>query len=158
MKTIAQFFICLLACFLCNPVKADSKIICDCERQNCICFVQIGDEGIAVEGSIDLLAQQGYLVSERGSTFDINVYEAVCSFQVDHGLYQSGMLDHETLTILIWSSVREEEEIALVWVPTDGGKKRHSKSNCSGMEDPRKMASWNAQKLGIEPCKRCNPQ
>ena len=110
-----------------------------------------------MDGVIDLLAEQGYLSSSRGSTFDSGVHEAVCAFQQDHGLTQSGMLTDETLTMLIWGESSYEEGVT-VWVPTDGGKKRHDKPTCSNMHDPRKMSSINAQQLGIEACKRCKPE
>ena len=68
------------------------------------------------------------------------------------------MLDDETLTLLIWGQASTQDEKIEVWVPTDGGKKRHKKPTCSNMLDPRKMSSMNAEALGIEACKRCNPQ
>ena len=148
----------LLMSMLLFPLCAAADIICNCGMRSCICFVQIGDEGIAVSAVIDLLAEQGYLQSDKGSTFDHRVYDAVCEFQKDHAIMQSGIMDDDTLTMLIWGKQLPEQEVSEVWVPTDGGKKRHSKSTCSNMEDPRKMSSINAQKLGIEACKRCNPQ
>ena len=45
----------------------------------------------------------------------------------------------------------------LVWIPTNGGKKYHSHSGCSQMEDPRQVTEDEAIALGFTPCKRCNP-
>lgn len=44
----------------------------------------------------------------------------------------------------------------LVWVPTKGGKKYHSKSSCSGMEGPMQVTVEHAEGLGYTPCKRCH--
>ena len=43
----------------------------------------------------------------------------------------------------------------LVWVPTKGGKKYHSKATCSGMEDPMQVTVEHAKSLGYDACKRC---
>ena len=44
----------------------------------------------------------------------------------------------------------------LVWVPTKGGKKYHSYSTCSGMEEPMQVTVEHATALGYTPCKRCH--
>jgi len=67
-------------------------------------------------------------------------------------------MDHDILTMLIWGKRMPEENCAEVWVPTDGGKKRHKAPTCSGMYDPRKMSARNAQALGLDACKRCSPE
>jgi len=147
----------LLLMLLIPPCSADD-IACDCTGTKCSCFVQMGDEGIAVDGIIDLLAEQGYLSSNRIGAFDDRIYGAVCEFQKDHAMTQSGVLDDDTLTLLIWGKHMPEENGVEVWVPTDGGKKRHKNPTCSGMYDPRKMSARNAQALGLNACKRCNPE
>lgn len=134
-----------------------AEILCDCSDYPCSCFIQLGDEGIAVKGVINLLNQQGYL-SSRGQVFDREVYEAVCLFQLDHHIIQSGVFDDETLSILISGRVQSAESDEIRWVPTDGGKKYHLRPTCSGMYDPRKISLENAEALGIEGCKRCNNQ
>lgn len=42
-----------------------------------------------------------------------------------------------------------------VWIPTNGGTKYHSKSTCSGMNDPQQVTVEEAKSLGFEPCKKC---
>ncbi len=42
-----------------------------------------------------------------------------------------------------------------VWIPTNGGKKYHSKSSCSGMKNPSKVTKDEAVSLGFGPCGRC---
>lgn len=49
----------------------------------------------------------------------------------------------------------EETEGNLVWVPTNGGKKYHSKSGCSGMENPMQVTLETAMANGYTACKRC---
>ena len=50
----------------------------------------------------------------------------------------------------------EDTEGNLVWVPTKGGKKYHSKSSCSNMEDPIQVTIEHAEANGYTPCKRCH--
>ncbi len=50
----------------------------------------------------------------------------------------------------------EEIEGNLVWVPTNGGKKYHSKSGCSGMENPMQVTLKTAIANGYTACKRCH--
>jgi hypothetical protein len=42
-----------------------------------------------------------------------------------------------------------------VWIPTNGGKKYHSKSTCSNMKNPKKVTLSEAQKEGFTACKKC---
>ncbi len=42
-----------------------------------------------------------------------------------------------------------------VWIPTNGGKKYHSKSSCSGMVDPCEVTKDDAISLGFDACGRC---
>ena len=43
----------------------------------------------------------------------------------------------------------------MVWIPTNGGKKYHSKASCSNMIDPKKVTQSEAESLGFTPCKKC---
>lgn len=151
----------LLALALLLAVPALAAIEDDCGQTPCVCFLQEGDEGIAVEGVTALLAAQGYL-PKKSATFTKNVTAAVVSYQSDNGLEKTGMLDDDTLTLLVFGKTSDELTAAdgssdpnTVWVPVNGGKKRHGKSTCSGMDHPRKMSVRNAEALGIEPCKKC---
>lgn len=45
--------------------------------------------------------------------------------------------------------------IGKVWVPTKGGTKYHSKSSCSGMEEPIQMPEEEAIKEGYSKCGKC---
>lgn len=44
---------------------------------------------------------------------------------------------------------------AMVWIPTKGGKKYHSKSSCSGMIDPIQVTKTEAINQGFTACGRC---
>lgn len=44
----------------------------------------------------------------------------------------------------------------MVWIPTNGGKKYHSKSSCSGMKNPAQVSISSAKAQGFEACKKCN--
>ena len=48
------------------------------------------------------------------------------------------------------------ESCPMVWIPTNGGKKYHSKSSCSNMIDPRYVTLDEALRLGFTSCKRCH--
>ncbi len=45
---------------------------------------------------------------------------------------------------------------AMVWIPTNGGSKYHSRSGCSNMKDPKQVPKSEAEALGFTPCKRCH--
>ena len=44
----------------------------------------------------------------------------------------------------------------MVWIPTKGGTKYHSRSNCSNMDDPEQVTQSEAERRGFTPCKRCH--
>ena len=98
--------------------------------------------------------EQGYLESTEKTVFSLDVYDAVKAFQSIHGLEVTGLMDDETLTMLIWGmdGIPMDAELAVVYVPTDGGIKYHNNSECSKMYDPRKMTVCNAEKLGLGEC------
>lgn len=43
----------------------------------------------------------------------------------------------------------------MVWIPTNGGKKYHSKSTCSNMQDPKQVDPADAEAQGFTACKKC---
>lgn len=43
----------------------------------------------------------------------------------------------------------------MVWIPTNGGKRYHSNSSCSGMISPRRVDLGEARYLGFTACGRC---
>lgn len=51
---------------------------------------------------------------------------------------------------------KSQPDEIMVWIPTKGGKKYHSKKSCSNMEDPEYVPLSEAVALGFEACKRCH--
>lgn len=163
VKRILLFIVFVL---LLQPVAALAlqRPVCDCYQTNCSCFIQLGDEGPIVTAIINLLIDQGYCDDHQDVfCFDERAKNGVIKLQEEYGLPQTGMLDDDTLTLLIWGCLPEElDEKELEsrcdfnWVPTDGGQKRHIKDTCSKMKDPRKVSVRNAEALGYKACKRCN--
>lgn len=51
---------------------------------------------------------------------------------------------------------QEETGANLVWVPTNGGTKYHSKASCSGMNEPIQVSLDTAIANGYTACKRCH--
>ena len=47
-----------------------------------------------------------------------------------------------------------QQQEVMVWIPATGSK-YHSRSSCSGMNNPRQVTLEYAQSHGYEPCKRC---
>lgn len=59
--------------------------------------------------------------------------------------------DKDSVTVPLYS----ENEGDLVWVPTNGGTKYHSRSGCSNMKDPIQVTKDTAIANGYTPCGRC---
>lgn len=154
----------LLFWFLPFSALASSHITDDCGKSPCICFLQEGDEGVAVQGVVKYLKAQHYL-SNSPSSYTSAVTAAVKKLQAAYALDETGTLDDDTLTCLIFGMTADKLDVAQpsstadeVWIPTNGGKKRHSRPTCSKMISPRKMSARNAEALGLDPCKKCNPR
>ena len=45
----------------------------------------------------------------------------------------------------------------MVWIPTNGGQRFHSKSSCSRMKNPQQVTRSQAEAMGFTPCGRCHP-
>ena len=144
---------------------AGAEIPCQCGQEACQCFIQQGDEGPAVEYIQHALIALGYLqANEDASDFDEVTCQAVMRFQEDNGLSPTGMMDDDTLTLLLWGMTPEELDEAepesstlVVWIPTDGGIRHHDKQSCSKMLDPRLVSQRNALAMNMLHCGRCKP-
>lgn len=44
----------------------------------------------------------------------------------------------------------------MVWIPTRGGEKYHSRKSCSNMDNPDYVTQSYAESMGFTPCKRCH--
>ena len=174
IKRLIALWIIVLSILLsgCSRAEGTSHISCDCGEDPCICFIQLGDEGQAVKAIVTRLISKGYLEANADkNVFSRKTEKAVRQFQEEHLLEQTGMMDDETLTYLLWDMSSEELDKSrpinplnpstfpdTVYIPTDGGKKRHSNPKCSNMLDPRKVSIRNAAELGFEACKKCEVQ
>lgn len=145
---------------------AAAEIPCQCGEDTCLCFIQLGDEGPAVEFIQNTLISQGYLApGDDAACFDEATKQAVIRFQQKHGLSPTGTMDDDTLTLLLWGMLPEALNKAeptsstlVMWIPTDGGKRHHDKIDCSGMLDPRLVSQRNALAMNMLHCGRCKPQ
>ena len=152
-------------CVLQLGCSALAEIHCVCGLEACICFIQLGDEGMAVEAVQNELVAQGWLApKDDASSFDEKTRLAVIAFQAAHELPATGMMDDDTLTLLLWGmlpdelDVRRPESSTLpMWIPTDGGIRHHDKRTCSNMHDPRLVSQRNALAMNMLPCGRCKP-
>ena len=164
MKRLIAFLL-IGVCVITNAFSAGELYTergCDCYEEPCSCFMQFGDEGTPVKAVITVLKEKGYLPDVIDATYTFEVEEAVKKLQREYALEETGMMDDETLTYLIWGMSSEELDAArpdltleVVYVPTDGGKKFHRKNDCSDMLDPRKISRRNAEELEIGNCGRC---
>lgn len=144
---------------------AFAEIPCSCSKADCVCYIQLYDEGRAVDAIQNALIAQGYLESrDDASVFDERTMQAVIRFQQAHGLSPTGTMNDETLTLLLWGMLPEELDVAegessrlVVWIPTDGGIRHHDLSSCSGMLDPRLVTQRNALMMDLLHCGRCKP-
>lgn len=66
---------------------------------------------------------------------------------------QTAACKSSTATVQTISTGKKTEE--MVWIPTHGGKKYHSKSTCSNMKDPDKVTLSKAKAEGFTACKKC---
>lgn len=150
---------CLFACCAC------AEISCQCGKEDCECFIQLGDDGPAVAFIQAALVAQGFLAENAdGARFDDHTLQAVLRFQQENHLPTSGMMDDETLTLLIWGMLPDaldaydpESSTVIVWVPTDGGLRHHARPDCCQMKDPRMVSQRNALAMDMLRCGRCKP-
>ena len=163
MKRVC-WLICMVLLLMPTAVLALQRPVCDCDQVECICFIQQGDEGPVVTSIIKLLIEQGYCEEQQDVfCFDERAKKGVIQLQKEYGLPQTGLLDDDTLTVLIWGCLPEEldekepeSRYDFNWVPTDGGIRRHRKPECCKMYDPRKISVRNAEALGYSKCGICN--
>ena len=157
------FCIFLMLCTI--SVCAAAEIPCQCGREACLCFIQLGDKGPAVEFIQNMLVEKGYLAPrDDASAYDEKTVAAVKRFQEDNNLAPTGMMDDETLTLLLWGMLPVALDAAQpgsieapVWIPTDGGIRHHMSGMCCNMSDPRLVSQRNAIQMNMKDCGRCHP-
>ena len=154
--------LCVTLILLFMPCMAQAGMECQCDEEECICFLQLGDQGIAVTRVSQRMIDRGYLPGDARDMFDQDMFDAVCAVQREHDLPVTGLLDDDTLSVIIWGAdsavldlTMPQSDGGCVYVPTNGGKKYHSRADCSGMHHPRRISLRNAKALNIGACKRC---
>lgn len=160
MQKLLMLLICMCLCL--NMCFAE--ISCCCGLEHCSCFIQLGDGGPEMEYIQHALIQQGFLtMSDDASIFDQKTLQAVLLFQEANHLPATGMLDDNTLTLLLWGMLPDilDQTQPLtngraIWIPTDGGIRRHIKPSCCKMFDPRRVSVRNAELMNMQPCGICN--
>ena len=153
----------LLLCLLTG--KALGEIPCICDKPHCVCFIQLHDKGPAVEFIQNTLVTKGYLAHyDDASTFDEHTQQAVINFQQANNLPATGMMDDETLTLLLWDMLPEaldqahpETSTLVMWIPTDGGIRHHDTATFRGIYAPRLVSQRNALAMEMLHCGRCKP-
>lgn len=143
-------------------INAYAEIPCLCNNppDQCTCFIQLGDKGLAVQNIIACLKKKGYLRSDfRKKEFTSEVKQAVLKLQEDNNLECTGWMDDETLNVLLHDilpdgSVKHSAQYweSIYYVPTDGGIRYHSDPECCGMYHPRLISGVNAESLGLQHC------
>lgn len=72
----------------------------------------------------------------------------------EDGNASTGNNRNETATVTV---PKEEETVGnLVWIPTNGGTKYHSRAGCSNMNNPIQVSVETAEARGFTPCRRCH--
>ena len=74
------------------------------------------------------------------------------SYEQQSDTVTDGKLENVTAEIV----KTENEEDYMVWVPTNGGNKYHSKPSCSKMKNPKQISLKQAEKNGYSACRKCN--
>ena len=143
--------------------NAFARIPCQCYNppDQCTCFIQLGDTGLAVQLIIEVLVEKGYLqTTDNSNVFTPEVRQAVIKFQTDHILECTGWMDDDTMNALLFdklpnpkSRYNEKNWYDICYVPTDGGQRYHTNPLCSDMNNPRLISRMNAERLG-EPVKK----
>ena len=83
-----------------------------------------------------------YVISPAKTEVSTTVTSSTTSAAID---------DTNGVTVPLYS----ENEGDLVWVPTNGGTKYHSRAGCSNMKDPIQVTKDTAIANGYTPCGRC---
>ena len=159
-KTIALLLIVFSLLSFAHLASAHIPCMCDNPPDQCTCFIQLGDKGLAVKKIIEVLQNKGYLHKiDQKNEFTVEVKQAVLKFQADNNLECTGWMDDETLNALLNNvlpdqSYKNTAEFwdAICYVPTDGGQRHHANPKCSEMLNPRMISRVNAMSLGIKPC------
>lgn len=168
MKARLCRFLCILL-LVTLPFSAFAEIKCVCKEDPCICFIQEGDASPVIAGALRLLEEKGYITLDKVQQSAVSCLlnekaaAAVRAFQRDQALPETGQLDDETLTRLIFglspaelSNAKPDLSAAAVWIPVKGGTEYHLDPACCAMIHPRLITQRNAEALKIDKCGLCS--
>ena len=148
-KAIACLLVLMMAVLM--PVSAMAEALPAEQVESA--YVRYGDTGTIVR------KLQKYLevTEKRGDTacFGELTQSALLAFQDANNLEPTGEFDAETLVALLDVSPDDPAINQFYWVPMNGGKRYHTKADCSEMIEPRQMPLPCAEILGFTPCQRC---
>lgn len=109
-----------------------------------------GSTGSAVRELQQRLIDLGYLKGKADGDYGAKTVQAVKDYQVVHNLTEDGVAGPKTITAIFgYSHVN-----TTVYVSTNNIY--HSKSDCSGMKNPKNMSLVDAIRNGCERCQRCH--
>ncbi len=160
-KRFLAFFVALVTLFSISiPAYAHIPCMCNNPPDQCTCFIQLGDKGLAVKRIIQRLKDIGYLKkSVKKKEFTLEIKQAVLQFQADNNLECTGWMDDETLNALLADVLPDKASRhsihywdGIYYVPTDGGIRFHSDPTCCEMSNPRMISGMNAECLGMKHC------
>lgn len=100
---------------------------------------------------------EAYSVEDNGKGISFNVfcYNVQPGITINYATGDSSSTSNQESSSLPVVSEKEETQGEMVWIPTKGGTKYHSRSNCSNMIDPEYVSKESAISQGFEACKRC---
>ena len=111
-----------------------------------------GAKGEQVKQMQERLITLQYLTGNADGDFGPGTKQAVMDFQSRNSLQADGVAGRQTLEILFSDSAIRQ---SWVWIPTDGGKKYHTNSGCSAMENPIYVTIEDAKARGFDACGKC---
>lgn len=111
---------------------------------------------------------EAYSVEDKGDgiQFNVFVYNVQPDIKINYSTGDSSSnIKQESTTTPPTTTEKEETssytpptqtQEEMVWIPTKGGTKYHSRSNCSNMIDPDYVTKSYAISQGFDACKRCH--
>lgn len=115
-------------------------------------ILKTGSKGQSVVELQERLIELDYLEGTADGDFGNGTKKAVIAFQKNNDLSADGVAGEQTLTILFSDQAVRQH---WVWIPMNGGEKYHSKSSCSGMENPKRVTYREAIEQGYDACGKC---
>lgn len=114
-------------------------------------LLQSGSKGEDVINLQELLIEYNYLSGDPSGKYDSATVKAMKDFQINNGLKETGKCNEEVWEVITAWPVRQ-----YTVYQSKKGKVYHSRSNCSGMKNPKEMKLSDALRKKLRPCSHCN--